>query len=71
MLDLIFGTYENAAAVEPQCGFSSEREERIADMLAFRDVHDRVIAVSSPLHLVPTCIGCRKRWACSASRSVS
>jgi len=40
-----------------------------ADMLAFRDVHDRSVAPSSPLHLAPTCIGCGKRWACSASRS--
>jgi sterol desaturase/sphingolipid hydroxylase (fatty acid hydroxylase superfamily) len=71
VLDLMFGTYENAATVESQCGFSSGREERVADMLAFRDVHDRALGVSSPLHLAPTCIGCRKRWACSASRSVS
>jgi sterol desaturase/sphingolipid hydroxylase (fatty acid hydroxylase superfamily) len=71
VLDLMFGTYENATSVEWQCGFSSEREARVADMLAFRDVHDRAIAVSSPLHLAPTCIGCRKRWACAESRGAA
>jgi hypothetical protein len=68
---VFYCTYDNAGAVESHCGFSSEREERVADMLAFRDVHDRAIAVSSPLHLAPTCIGCRKRWACNALRSGS
>jgi sterol desaturase/sphingolipid hydroxylase (fatty acid hydroxylase superfamily) len=71
VLDLIFGTYQNAVALESQCGFSGEREARIADMLAFRDVQDQNLSAGSPLHLAPTCIGCRKRWACSASRGVS
>ena len=71
VLDLLFGTYENAHTVEARCGFSSEREARIADMLVFRDVQDRTLRDSSPLHLAPTCIGCRKRWACSSARGLS
>jgi sterol desaturase/sphingolipid hydroxylase (fatty acid hydroxylase superfamily) len=71
VLDWLFGTYQNAAALETSCGFANGREGRLAEMLAFRDVHDRTVASSSPLHLVPTCIGCRKRWACSEARCAS
>jgi hypothetical protein len=36
-------------------------------MLFFRDVHHiEVAAVVSP-----TCIGCRKRWACQAAREAA
>ena len=71
VLDLLFGTYQNATALEKRCGFSNKRADRFAEMLAFRDVHDRAVPATSPLHLVPTCIGCRKRWACAAARSAS
>ncbi len=37
--DMIFGTYENPATFAGRCGFSDEREERLADMLLFKDVH--------------------------------
>jgi hypothetical protein len=69
VFDIIFGTYENPRAPVAECGFTEEREDRFEDMLVFRDLHDRTIASSSPLHLLPTCIGCRKRWACAESRA--
>jgi sterol desaturase/sphingolipid hydroxylase (fatty acid hydroxylase superfamily) len=37
--DMLFGTYENPAMFDGRCGFSDEREERLADMLLFKDVH--------------------------------
>ena len=37
--DMMFGTYENPRAWEGRCGFDPHREERLGDMLAFRDVH--------------------------------
>lgn len=37
--DMLFGTYENPAKWEHCCGFTPEREERLADMLLYRDVH--------------------------------
>jgi len=37
--DMIFGTYENPATFDGRCGFSDEREERLNDMLLFKDVH--------------------------------
>ena len=65
----MFGTYENPRGAVEQCGFTDDREDRFEDMLAFRDLHDRRIDSSSPLHFLPTCIGCRKRWACAESRA--
>jgi hypothetical protein len=38
-------------------------------MLAFRDVHTAGIEQLEPLHFLPTCIGCSKRWACAAART--
>ena len=70
IFDILFGTYENPRAPVKECGFAPDREDRIDDMLAFRDLHDAKVAASSPLHLLPTCIGCRKRWACAESRGV-
>lgn len=70
IFDIMFGTYQNPREPVKECGFSAEREDRIDDMLAFRDLHDAKVASSSPLHLLPTCIGCRKRWACAESRGV-
>jgi sterol desaturase/sphingolipid hydroxylase (fatty acid hydroxylase superfamily) len=69
VLDIMFGTYENPRAPIGACGFTEDREDRFEDLLAFRDLHDRRIASKSPLHFLPTCIGCRKRWACSESRA--
>lgn len=69
VFDLMFGTYENPLTPVVNCGFTEDREDRFEDMLAFRDLHDRRIASSSPLHFLPTCIGCRKRWACTESRA--
>ncbi|CUI08267.1 sterol desaturase family protein [Massilia sp. P8910] len=37
--DMLFGTYENPARFEARCGFDAEKEERLLDMLAYRDVH--------------------------------
>ena len=68
VFDILFGTYENPSQLVPECGFTADREDRFDDMLAFRDLHDERIASSSPLHFLPTCIGCRKRWACHDAR---
>lgn len=69
VFDILFGTYENPREPVAHCGFTEDREDRFEDLLAFRDLHDRRIASSSPLHFLPTCIGCRKRWACSEARA--
>ena len=37
--DMLFGTYENPKEWEHGCGFTPEREERLFDMLRYRDVH--------------------------------
>jgi sterol desaturase/sphingolipid hydroxylase (fatty acid hydroxylase superfamily) len=37
--DLLFGTYCNPATVALDCGFDPQREARVLDMLAFKDVH--------------------------------
>jgi len=37
--DMLFGTFENPRADPAACGFDPEKEARLADMLAFRDVH--------------------------------
>jgi sterol desaturase/sphingolipid hydroxylase (fatty acid hydroxylase superfamily) len=37
--DWLFGTYENPARFEDRCGFDPEQEERLPEMLAWRDVH--------------------------------
>ncbi len=66
--DILFGTYENPRTPVTACGFAPDREDRLDDMIAFRNLHDAKVASSSPLHFLPTCIGCRKRWACTDSR---
>jgi len=38
--DMLFGTYENPETWRYDCGFTAEREERLVEMLAFRDVHE-------------------------------
>jgi sterol desaturase/sphingolipid hydroxylase (fatty acid hydroxylase superfamily) len=37
--DWLFGTYENPARFDDRCGFDPDREERLPEMLAWRDVH--------------------------------
>jgi sterol desaturase/sphingolipid hydroxylase (fatty acid hydroxylase superfamily) len=37
--DMLFGTYENPEQFGARCGFDLEREERLLDMLCYRDVH--------------------------------
>jgi sterol desaturase/sphingolipid hydroxylase (fatty acid hydroxylase superfamily) len=37
--DMLFGTYQNPATWDAECGFTPEREERLGSMLAFQDVH--------------------------------
>ena len=37
--DMLFGTYENPPTFTSRCGFDDEKEQRLAQMLAFRDVH--------------------------------
>lgn len=67
--DIIFGTYQNPKEHVPACGYTEDREDRFDDMLGFRDVHAKGASKLSPLHLLPTCLGCSKRWACHASRT--
>lgn len=66
--DLIFKTFKNPKRVVDRCGFEDWREDRFEDMLAFRDVNAALTQTNpSPLHFLPTCIGCRKRWACASA----
>lgn len=39
--DMLFGTYENPPLFASRCGFDADKEERLGEMLAFRDVHRR------------------------------
>jgi sterol desaturase/sphingolipid hydroxylase (fatty acid hydroxylase superfamily) len=68
--DIIFGTFKNPKTFKGHCGYESWREDRFEDMLLFRDVHAPGAEKLSPLHFLPTCIGCSKRWACSASKQL-
>jgi sterol desaturase/sphingolipid hydroxylase (fatty acid hydroxylase superfamily) len=67
--DMLFGTFKNPSAFRGRCGYEDWREDRFDDMLAFRDVHALGAEQSAPLHYLPTCIGCSKRWACAAANS--
>ena len=40
--DMLFGTYENPARFTATCGFDPDREERLPEMLRYRDVHRTV-----------------------------
>jgi sterol desaturase/sphingolipid hydroxylase (fatty acid hydroxylase superfamily) len=66
--DMLFGTYQNPKHPITECGFDPSREDRFDDMLAFRDVHRQGTESLVPLHFLPTCIGCSKRWACQRSQ---
>ena len=68
IFDIMFGTFQNPKHFEATCGYDDWREDRFEDLLAFRDVNDKDAQSISPLHLLPTCIGCSKRWACTESR---
>ncbi len=37
--DMLFGTYENPKEFHTSCGFDNEKEQRLVDMLKFKDVH--------------------------------
>ncbi|MFY0580712.1 sterol desaturase family protein [Cystobacter fuscus] len=39
--DMLFGTYDNPPTWDAACGFDDAREQRLTDMLAFRDVHSK------------------------------
>ncbi|WP_175634151.1 cyclic nucleotide-binding domain-containing protein [Pedobacter ghigonis] len=39
--DMLFGTYENPKEFKSMCGFDNEKEQRLVDMIKFRDVHKR------------------------------
>lgn len=68
--DLLFRTFKNPIGHVSRCGFDDWRENRFEDMLAFRDVHAQGSETDRPaLHFLPTCIGCRKRWACARVRN--
>ncbi|MFL6519857.1 MAG: sterol desaturase family protein [Chthoniobacterales bacterium] len=66
--DWLFGTLRNRRRFAGRCGFDAWREDRLEDMLAFRDLHAAGAEKLAPLHLLPTCIGCSKRWACANAR---
>jgi len=66
--DVLFGTFRNPHRFTATCGYDDWREDRFEDMLAFRDVHRPDAEETAPLHFLPTCIGCAKRWACQESR---
>ena len=69
-LDMLFGTFRNSRKGEHvECGYEEPLEDCMDDMLAFRDVHENAAAQVSPLHFLPTCIGCSKRWACHELRT--
>ena len=63
-IDWLFGTLKNPRDHIRRCGFSPREEQRFADMLLLQDVHK-----TKPVHgVLPTCLGCRKRWVCQAAR---
>jgi hypothetical protein len=66
--DWLFGSFHNPRtdAVPTRCGYEDWREDRFDDIVAFRDVHATGAEQRTPLQLLPTCIGCRKRWVCAA-----
>ncbi len=40
--DMLFGTYENPKDWIHTCGFSPENEEKLVDMLLYKDVHKKI-----------------------------
>ncbi|MEE9437552.1 MAG: sterol desaturase family protein [Saprospiraceae bacterium] len=39
--DILFGTFENPKTMDTKCGFNPEREEKMVDMLLFKNVNKR------------------------------
>ena len=37
--DMLFGTYSNPKEFLSKCGFDPEKEEKLLEMLQFKDVH--------------------------------
>lgn len=37
--DMLFGTYDNPREFKSTCGFDNEKEQKLLDMLKFKDVH--------------------------------
>lgn len=42
--DMLFGTYENPKKLNSTCGFDTEKELRLKDILRFKDVHKEYIS---------------------------
>ena len=61
--DWMFGTFHNPVTSPSRCGFNPRREQRVVEILAFRDVHK--VEEGTPL----TCFGCSKRWACAMGKN--
>lgn len=40
--DMLFGTYSNPKKFESTCGFHPDKEEKLLDMLKFKDVHKKI-----------------------------
>lgn len=68
IFDILFGTFHNPKRFDAACGFDDWREDRFEDQLAFRDVNSPQAESTSPLHFLPTCLGCSKKWACHEAR---
>lgn len=47
--DMLFGTWENPAEFHERCGFDDAREQRLPDMLRYRDVHREPAAIHNPV----------------------
>lgn len=67
--DWMFGTLRNPArdGNPARCGYEGWREDRFEDMLGFRDVHAPGAREQPAFQLLPTCLGCSKRWACAGA----
>ncbi len=39
--DIIFGTYENPKTFKSTCGFDEEKENRLLEMIKFKDIHQK------------------------------
>jgi len=61
--DWIFGTLRNPEKGKISCGFDEQKEQRVLEMLAFKDVH------RTPASQSPQCFGCSKRWACALHKT--
>jgi len=68
VFDMMFGTFANAGEGKVRCGFDSWREDRFEDMLVFKNINGKRADGRTPLHFLPSCIGCSKRWSCADLR---